>query len=175
VLRFVFFRLALADFNFRFARLVSMYEASVSAAIDMILFGEVVLVNEPLSHARNADKNPLWISFFSFALCQWPIPRIAFQLGSFPGTVSLIVIKVRSRWLGAGERRCAVFPAVTTLPCGGDPRWLAMVARLVRRRRALRARAANVVLSAAVAELGVGGQGSHHSPSHEAMMFAPST
>jgi len=94
VLRFAFFRLALADFNFRFARLVSMYEASVSAAIDMILFGEVVLVNEALPHARNADKNALWSSFFSFALCQWPIPKIAFQLGSFPGTVSVIVIRI---------------------------------------------------------------------------------
>jgi len=79
VLRFAFFRLALADFNFRFARLVSMYEASVSAAIDMILFGEVVLVNESPPHARNADKNALWISFFSFALCQWPIPNSAFS------------------------------------------------------------------------------------------------
>jgi hypothetical protein len=135
VLRFVFFRLALADFNFRFARLVSMYEASVSAAIDMVLFGEVVLVNEPLSHARNANKNPLWISFFSFALCQWPIPRIAFQLGSFPGTVSLIVIRVRSRWRGAGERR-----------------------------RALRARPADEVLRAAVAKAGVGGERSHFAP-----------
>jgi hypothetical protein len=94
VLRFAFFRLALADFNFRFARLVSMYEASVSAAVHMILFGEVVLVNESPSDARNADKNPLWISFFSFALCQWPIPKIAFQLGSFPGMVSVIVIRV---------------------------------------------------------------------------------
>ena len=121
VLRFVFFRLALADFNFRLVRLVSMYEASVSAAIDMILFGEVVLVNESPPHARNADKNPLWISFFSFALCQWPIPNIAFQLGSFPGTVSVMVIRVRSRWRGAGVRRCAVFPAVTTLPYGCDP------------------------------------------------------
>jgi len=71
-----------------------MYEASVSAAIDMILFGEVVLVNEALPHARNADKNALWSSFFSFALCQWPIPKIAFQLGSFPGTVSVIVIRI---------------------------------------------------------------------------------
>jgi len=135
VLRFAFFRLALADFNFRFARLVSMYEASVSAAIDMILFGKVVLVNESLSHARNADKNPLWISFFSFALCQWPIPRIAFQLGSFPGTVSLIVIRVRSRWRGAGERR-----------------------------RALRARPADEVLCAAVAQAGVGWHGAHFVP-----------
>jgi len=134
VLRFVFFRLALADFNFRFARLVSMYEASVSAAIDMILFGKVVLVNESLSHARNADKNALWISFFSFALCQWPIPRIAFQLGSFPGTVSVMVIKVWSRRRGAGERR-----------------------------RALRARAADEVLRAAMAQTGVGGQGRHWS------------
>jgi len=128
VFRFVFRSLALADFNFRFARLVSMYKASVSAAIDMILFGEVVLVNEPPPHARNADKNPLWISFFSFALCQWPIPKIAFQLGSFPGTVSFIVIRAWSRWRGAGERR-----------------------------RALRARPADVVLSAAMAQLGVGG------------------
>ena len=135
VLRFAFFRLALADFNFRFARLVSMYEASVSAAIDMILFGKVVFVNESLPDARNADKNPLWISFFSFALCQWPIPKIAFQLGSFPGTVSVIVIRVWSRWRGAGERR-----------------------------RALRARPADEVLSAAVAELGVGGERSHFAP-----------
>jgi hypothetical protein len=109
-----------------------MYKASVSAAIDMILFGEVVLVDESLSHARNADKNSLWISFFSFALCQWPIPRIAFQLGSFPGTVSLIVIRAWSRWAG--------------------------------RRRALRARPADEVLSAAVAKTGVGWQGSHFAP-----------
>jgi hypothetical protein len=93
VLCFVFRRLALADFNFRLVRRVSMYEASVSAAIDMILFCEIVLVDESPPHARNADKNALWISFFSFALCQWPIPRIAFQLGSFPGTVSVIVIR----------------------------------------------------------------------------------
>jgi hypothetical protein len=98
----------------------------------MILFGEVVLVNESLSHARNADKNALWISFFSFALCQWPIPRIAFQLGSFPGTVSLIIIKFRSRWRAAGGHR-----------------------------RALRARAANVVFAAAMAQAGVGWQRSH--------------
>ena len=158
MLRFVFRRLALADFDFRFAWLVSMYEASVSAAVHMILFGEVVLVNESLSHARNADKNPLWISFFSFALCQWPIPKIAFQLGSFPGTVSVIVIRVcgqfwiayrasiadeicaqratahRSRWRGAGVRR-----------------------------RALRARPADEVLSAAMAQASVGGKRSHWS------------
>ncbi len=36
-----------------------MYEASVSAAIDMVLFREVILINESLSHARNADKNAL--------------------------------------------------------------------------------------------------------------------
>jgi hypothetical protein len=128
VLRFVFRSLALADFNFRLVRRVCMYEASVSAAVHMILFGEVVLVNESLSHARNADKNALWISFFSFALCQWPIPRIAFQLGSFPGTVSFIVIRAWSR------------------------------------RRALRARAANVMLRAAVAQAGVGWQLSHFAP-----------
>jgi hypothetical protein len=135
VLRFVFRSLALADFNFRLVRRVCMYEASVSAAIDMILFGEVVLVNESLSHARNADKNALWISFFSFALCQWPIPKIAFQLGSFPGTVSLIVIRAWSRWRGASKRR-----------------------------RALRARPADEVLSAAMAQLGVGGERSHFAP-----------
>ena len=134
MLRFVFRRLALADFDFRFAWLVSMYEASVSAAVHMILFGEVVLVNESLPHARNADKNPLWISFLSFALCQWPIPKIAFQLGSFPGTVSLIVIRVWSRWRGAGVRR-----------------------------RALRARPADEVLSAAMAQASVGGKRSHWS------------
>jgi hypothetical protein len=128
VLRFVFFRLALADFNFRLVRRVCMYEASVSAAIDMVLFGEVVLVNESPPHARNADKNALWISFFSFALCQWPIPKIAFQLGSFPGTVSVIVIRVRNRW------------------------------------RALRARPANVVLSAAMTQLRVGRERSHFAP-----------
>ncbi len=109
-----------------------MYEASVSAAIDVILFCEIVLVDESPPHARNADKNALWISFFSFALCQWPIPKIAFQLGSFPGTVSLIVIRAWSRWRGAGVRR-----------------------------RALRARPANVVLSAAMAQAGVSGQGGH--------------
>ena len=142
MLRFAFRRLALADFDFRLAWLVSMYEASVSAAVHMVFFGEIVLVNKSLPHARNADKNPLWISFFSFALCQWPIPKIAFQLGSFPGTVSVIVIRVfrhvrsarrnRSRRRGARERR-----------------------------RALRARAANEVLSAAVAETGVGRERSH--------------
>ncbi len=135
MLRFAFRCLALADFNFRFARLVSMYEASVSAAIDIVLFREVILINEPLSHARNADKNALWISFFSFALCQWPIPNIAFQLGSFPGTVSLIVIRAWSRWRGAGERRPA-----------------------------LRARPADEVLRAAVAQAGVGRKRSHFAP-----------
>jgi hypothetical protein len=115
-----------------------MYKASVSAAIDMVLFCEIVLVDESPPHARNADKNALWISFFSFALCQWPIPRIAFQLGSFPGTVSWIVIRIRSRWRGAGERR-----------------------------RALRARAANVVFAASVAQAGVGGERSHFAPTFD--------
>lgn len=42
--------------NARLARIISRYEASVSAAIDMEFLAEVVFVEESHAEARNADK-----------------------------------------------------------------------------------------------------------------------
>lgn len=53
---FAFKSLNLADFNLRFCRIVRRYDSSVSAAIDMVLFAEVVVVEQAAAEARNADK-----------------------------------------------------------------------------------------------------------------------
>lgn len=77
--------LALADFNMRRCWIVSRYETSVSQAIDMVLFAEVVFVKEPCAHARNADKKSSCICFLNFTLCQWLRPRTVFHDGRSPG------------------------------------------------------------------------------------------
>lgn len=72
----------LARLNARCCRRISRYETSVSAAIDMVLFAEVVFVEQPAAEASNADKKSSWIASFSLARCQWPRPQIAFHDGS---------------------------------------------------------------------------------------------
>jgi len=99
-----------------------MNESSVSAAIDMIFFGEVVFIEESFADARNANKNAVWISFFSFALCQWPRPRIVFHDGRRPGIFRVVIIKSflgepRQNWrFRAGGR---IPPGALLARCGG--------------------------------------------------------
>jgi hypothetical protein len=86
VFSFVFFCFALACFNFDLAWVVSWYESSVSAAIDMVFLTEVVPVEQSLADALNADENSAWISFLSLCRFQCCIASTVFQLGSLPGT-----------------------------------------------------------------------------------------
>jgi hypothetical protein len=52
----------------------------------MVFFAKVVLVEEASAHACNAHKKSRCISPLSFVRVQCCMPRMAFQLGSRPGT-----------------------------------------------------------------------------------------
>ena len=79
---FAFAGLPLASLNFRFSSRVARYESSVSAAIDDQLNAQVVFVEEPVSHARNADKKAFSICFLRSALAHCCILIMSFQLGT---------------------------------------------------------------------------------------------
>lgn len=83
--RLPFGALPLEDFDFRLARSVSRYEASVSAAVDNVLFAEVVLVEEAAAHARNADSKTAIELVLNLARFQCCMARIWFHDGSRPG------------------------------------------------------------------------------------------
>jgi len=55
----------------------------------VIFFAQIVFVEETHAEARKADKKLSRIPAFSFALCQWPIPQIAFHDGKGCAIVSL--------------------------------------------------------------------------------------
>lgn len=74
--------LSLARRDARFIRRVAWYDSSVSAAIDDVLFADVVFIKQSASEARNADKKAAWISFFSRCLPQCSNASTAFQLGT---------------------------------------------------------------------------------------------
>lgn len=54
----------------------------------MVLFAEVVLVEETFSVADNADKKSLASWSFHFFRFQWCMASTSFQLGSLPGISS---------------------------------------------------------------------------------------
>lgn len=92
-----FLRFALGGLDFDLVRGVARYEASVSAAIDVILFAQVVGIEQAFSDARNADKKAVWMVCLCLALAQCCIPSRAFHDGNRPGTLS-----VSSKRRGAG-------------------------------------------------------------------------
>jgi hypothetical protein len=87
------FNLLLTRLDLRLARSIARYESSVSAAIDMVFFAEVIFVEESDPEARNADKKTVWMSSLSFARPQCSIPQIWFQEGSLPGILSVSFIR----------------------------------------------------------------------------------
>ena len=86
VLFFPFARFPLRGFEGDFVRLVSSNKATISETIHGPLLHDVVWIEEAFSDRDNADMNSRWWRFFSFALCQWLIPRSAFHDGRRPGT-----------------------------------------------------------------------------------------
>lgn len=87
MLRLPFDALPLGDFERDvFCRVVSN-RASKSERVDDPLNANIVWIDSAFSHRDNAEMKSFWMAFFIALLFQCWTDRIAFQLGSFPGTL----------------------------------------------------------------------------------------
>lgn len=66
-------------------------ESPLAATIDVEFGAKVIGINEPSPIRSDPNPNEFWIRFFSLARLQWCMASIAFQLGSLPGMMRVIV------------------------------------------------------------------------------------